>query len=652
MTHLQEWIAVLAMALLHFVWQGCVIVAASAVVLRLLRRHSAQTRYAFACFALLLCLLLPLLYLLQHAPTILDAGNTGIGNVASGPTDVFAQRAQDLGTESVMGSAQSSINSLMNFASLSGLPDYLPHLVLGWLSGVLVLLMRMLAGVRWVTQQVQLAAQQPDAIWQAKLQRMAAAMGMTTTLRFGLSDRLEFPVTAGWWRPMVILPSALLTGMPVELIEALLAHEVAHIKRFDYLVNLLQSLIEIVLFYHPAVWWLSRQIRQEREQIADDLAASLLGEPRRLALALSELERYQFTHPQLAQVAHGGNLMLRIKRLVQPDSTVNTAGWKIVFPGLALGATCLALFAQAHTVNTNLGTPSSLTATAAVSPTSSVVSGASLSTNLANPDINKPTATPTKSGRVSDKDTNFALVKQRGEHNTFVHTSRSGMAEIEKLKRQHAEEFLWFSEKGQSYWIKDPEILSQAEAAYKPVEELGLQMEQHGKKMEQYGTVMEKLGAEMAALSVDERAIDIEVEASLRAYEKKLAAYEEKLEAAAAKVEKATTPQARQQALDNLSQQQAKFQAVAAKMHRNDKLMQRQQLQTQQRLEQSLQPAQELSKKMEEAAKPMDELGKQMDQLGKKMEALSQQAEKQILELIQNAKQKRLALPVTPAAGA
>ncbi|MBC3873613.1 M56 family metallopeptidase [Undibacterium flavidum] len=651
MSHLQEWIAVLAMALLHFVWQGCVIVAVSAVVLRLLRRHTAQTRYAFASFALLLCLLLPLLYLLQHAPTTLDTGNPSIDQVVN-TSDGSVQSAQGFSAESVEGSAKASVDSLWNFVLRFGLPGYLPYLVIFWLCGVLILLVRMLAGVRWVTQQVRQAAQQPDPVWQAKLQRMAAAMGMTKTLRFGLSDSLEFPVTAGWWCPIVILPSALLSGMPVELIEALLAHEVAHIKRFDYLVNLLQSLIEIVLFYHPAVWWLSRQIRQEREQIADDLAASLLGEPRRLALALSELERYQFTHPQLAQVAHGGNLMLRIKRLVQPDSTVNTAAWKIVFPGLALGATCLALFAQAHTVNTNLSTPLNANPTAVVSPNVHAVSGTVLSTIPASADLNKSAAITPKSVKASDKDTNFALVKPRGEHNTFVHTSRSGMAEIEKLKRQHAEEFLWFSEKGQSYWIKDPEILSQAEAAYKPVEELGTQMEQHGKKMEQYGTVMEKLGAEMAALSVNEREIDRAVEASMHGFEKKLAAYEKKLEAAAAKVEQATTPQARQHALENLSQQQAKFQAVAAELQKKDQAMQQQQAQIQQQLEQSLRPVQDLSKKMEEAAKPMDELGKQMDQLGKKMDALSQQAEKQILELIQTAKQKKLVLPVTPASGA
>lgn len=643
MNHLQEWSTVLAMALLHFVWQGCVVVALSAFVLRLLRRHSAQMRYAFACTALFFCLLLPLLYIWQNAPVTGELSQLTMVSMGLDASDGSAPQALtsvDGGTRSIW------------TLSRSIFAPYLPYFVMFWLAGVLLLIVRMILGLQWVKQQINQAAQHSDPIWQAKLEQLAQAMGIHKPLRFGLSSCLEFPVTAGWWRPIVILPASLLSGMPTELIEALLAHEVAHIKRFDYLVNLFQRLIEIVLFYHPAVWWLSAQIRQEREQIADDLAASLLGEPRRLALALSELEKFQFTHPQLAQVAHGGNLMLRIKRLIQPASTSHTAGWKIVLPGFALGVTCLALYAQAHGINTPT-TPSALPTTSGTSTTVSTI----VSSNLVSADLDKtaPVAIAKPTNKVdakTDKEMNFALVRPQADHGTFVRTNRDSMAEINKLKRQHTEEFLWFSEKGQSYWIKDPVILSQAEALYQPVEELGVQMEQHGKKMEQYGKVMEKLGNEMATISVDEYAINRTVEASLQGLDKKLAVMEKKLEAAAAKVERAQSAQARQQALEQLSQQQAKFQELATKLQANDKLMQQHQTQIEQQLEQSLRPMQELSKKMEEAAKPMDELGKQMDQLGKKMEALSQQAEKQMLELIQTAKQKRLAQPVPPASGA
>ena len=97
----------------------------------------------------------------------------------------------------------------------------------------------------------------------------------------------------GWWRPVIFVPAGLLTGMPSDYLEALQAHELAHVQRFDYVVNLIQSAIEMLLFYHPAVWWISRQIRIEREQIADDLAASGLGDTRRLALALQQLDLFR-----------------------------------------------------------------------------------------------------------------------------------------------------------------------------------------------------------------------------------------------------------------------------------------------------------------------------------------------------------------------
>jgi beta-lactamase regulating signal transducer with metallopeptidase domain len=625
--NLQEWITVVATALLHFVWQGFVIAALVAVLLRALRRAPAQTRYLLSSLALGFCLLLPLIYLIQNAPAHDVVSIALIDNLPDTNASATSSLASE-NTNSIVHSAYVQWQS-----QWSSLKPLLPYLVALWTAGVCILLLRMMLGLRWVSQQVKLAKQLSDPIWQAKLQSMANTMGVKQRLRLGISTQLEFPVTAGWWRPIVILPASLVSGMPAELLEALLAHEVAHIKRFDYFMNLLQSLIEVVLFYHPAVWWLSKQIRIEREQIADDLAASLLGEPRRLALALSELERFQFTHPQLAQVAHGGNLMLRIKRLIQADSTVKTAGWKIVLPGLGLGAACLALYAQAN------GVPS--TAPIAVTSAATVVASSPVPVS-----VSAPVMTPSVPHKHEKKELQFALVKPADKHNTFVNSDKRGLAEIEKLRKENKQDFLWFSEKGTSYLIKDPEIIGQANAAYKPMEALGEQMEQHGKKMEAQGAVMEEIGEQMQAISDKQPQIDDKLnarfEAKMRDYEKKVAAFELKMEAAAEKVEKASNAQMRQHALEQLSKEQGKFQLLMKELQKNDQLYQ----QHHQQIEQSLQPLQAMSKKMEEAAKPMEALGAQMEQLGKQMESLSQQAEKQIWGLIQTAKQKGLIEPV------
>src|SRR6185503_3583474 len=122
----------------------------------------------------------------------------------------------------------------------------------------------------------------------------------------------------GWVKPAVLLPAAALTGLSTVQLESLLAHELAHVRRHDYLVNLLQGLIETLLFYHPAVWWVSRQIRREREHCCDDIAVALCGDVKLYAGALAQLEELRGRVLEPALAATGGELLGRIRRLLQP----------------------------------------------------------------------------------------------------------------------------------------------------------------------------------------------------------------------------------------------------------------------------------------------------------------------------------------------
>ncbi|MNS72213.1 Regulatory protein BlaR1 [compost metagenome] len=230
-------------------------------------------------------------------------------------------------------------------------PDSLPDLdlllraVVGvWALCAAVLAVRMALGMLWIERSARNTGATHGPL-QTRLSRMAHDAGVTRPVRLRVLDNIASPLTAGIWRPMVLVPAALLTGMPPHLLDALLAHELAHIRRHDYLINLLQNAIEALLFFHPAVWWISRGVRLEREHIADDFAARQLGEPRRLALALSELERLQFSTHHLAQAANGGDLMSRIKRLLRPAP--HTLNWKAAVPLLALAGACLGIYGQA-----------------------------------------------------------------------------------------------------------------------------------------------------------------------------------------------------------------------------------------------------------------------------------------------------------------
>ena len=308
----------LGWTLLHFVWQGLLIAGATALALAALRNARPETRYAVGCGALLACLAWPA---------------TGLYLRLAGSASAVDMTAF----------------GLLPAALLA--PDNLPDLsmllraVVGiWALCAALLAARMALGMLWIARSASRMGA-THASWQARLSRMAQDAGVTRPVRLRILDDIASPLTAGIWRPMVLVPAALITGMPPQLLEALLAHELAHIRRHDYLLNLLQNVIEALLFFHPAVWWISRGVRHEREHIADDFAARQLGEPRRLALALSELERLQFSTHHLAQAANGGDLMSRIKRLLRPAP--QTLNWKAAVPLLALAGACLGIYGQA-----------------------------------------------------------------------------------------------------------------------------------------------------------------------------------------------------------------------------------------------------------------------------------------------------------------
>jgi D-alanyl-D-alanine endopeptidase (penicillin-binding protein 7) len=303
----------LGWVLLYFVWQGVIVGAVSAVLLWLLRHASARWRYAVCALALLLCLCIPTVHLLS----LLSGTSLAQLPMAAPP----AWRA--------------------------ALQAWMPALVLAWSAGVGLMSLRLCLGLAWVGRLRRQAVAAP-AIWQARLDALALRMGLhrSRQVPLKLHAGLASPVTVGFWRPVILLPAALLSGMPVALLEALLAHELAHVRRWDYLVNLLQSVAEALLFFHPVVWWLSARMRAEREQVADALAAQALQDPQQLATALHALSLQTVApqHSGLLMSARGGALLTRIERLMAPSP--DTAGWKLAVPAMLLACATLLLQVQ------------------------------------------------------------------------------------------------------------------------------------------------------------------------------------------------------------------------------------------------------------------------------------------------------------------
>src|SRR5881396_918641 len=213
----------------------------------------------------------------------------------------------------------------------------LPWAVALWLGGVLLLSARLASGLLATWRLATTGTRPVPEAWRQALARLATRLRVSPPVRLLASALIHVPAVIGWWRPVILIPVSVLTGSgltPLQL-DALLAHELAHVRRHDYLVNLLQSVIETLLFYHPAVWWVSHRIRVEREHCCDDLAVAACGDARCYATALLAIEQLRAASA-LALAASGGSLLDRIRRLLSPAAAEPFPRWLAGVVGVGL----------------------------------------------------------------------------------------------------------------------------------------------------------------------------------------------------------------------------------------------------------------------------------------------------------------------------
>ena len=310
---MNPWMQATGWTLIHFVWQGGLLALATAVGLRLCRRRSSEARYAIACAGLAAML---------AAPVVTAA-------FVRTPDSALVSRGKVLpavpGSEAVVTVPRSptdDVSSPANAAATGAfrLDAVLPFVVWGWLAGVTALLARF-AGGCWRVHRLRVAAlAETVSQWQSASERLAVRLRLDVPFRVVESGLVDAPGVVGWIRPVILLPVAILANLTPVQIEAILAHELAHIRRRDYAVNLLQTVAETLLFYHPAVWWVSARVREEREHCCDDAAVEVVGEPAAYAQALADLAAWRSRETALAVGATDGSLLARIRRLLhEPD---------------------------------------------------------------------------------------------------------------------------------------------------------------------------------------------------------------------------------------------------------------------------------------------------------------------------------------------
>ncbi len=299
----------LAWALVHFLWQGAALGLIGAILLRLARGNAA-VRYGVGVATLACMAVAPAVttaYLLRpaHPPSFEPVAVESLPGASSSTTIAALSSAPDarpVRDTAVAAQASSDVVST---------PDVILAI---WLTGVAVLSLRLLGG--WVvarrlaSRAIRPVAGDVDAV----VRRIALRLELRRLVTVVESSAARVPMMIGWLKPAVLLPTAALSGLTPTQLEALIAHELAHVRRHDYLVNLLQSSVETLLFYHPMVWWISREVRSDRERCCDDVAVDVCD---RLVYVTALADLAALTGgARLALAATDGSVLRRVRRLL------------------------------------------------------------------------------------------------------------------------------------------------------------------------------------------------------------------------------------------------------------------------------------------------------------------------------------------------
>jgi len=299
----------LAWTLIHSLWQALVIAAAVAFFSR--RCTRAELRYALYFGGVLATLAASVITYLLVYPWAVEVG---VGEAA-----LMAALAADGSTGALLGGGR----GLASLGSVAG-ERWLAGLLLAWSAGASFMAARMLLGLAAIGR-LRRSSTALGGRWAQLLERLRGELGIHRPVGLAQSRAVDSPIVVGALRPLILLPIGMVNRLSALSVEAALLHELVHVRRHDYLMGLALALVEALLFFHPAIWWMSRRAREEREHCCDDGVVHHTGDPLRYALALTDLEalRGQLVAPRspmLGQAVAGGELMSRIQRIIEHNN--------------------------------------------------------------------------------------------------------------------------------------------------------------------------------------------------------------------------------------------------------------------------------------------------------------------------------------------
>ena len=320
--------------LLHTLWQGALFALLLGLVLILLRAYSPQARYLISiAFLLGFVVCTGLTFSRMYAGPVAAPAYTATASdpapstaeltrPVTAPTDPAEERSEP--------TPETASQTGFLATSRAYFDRHLPLLVTVWLMGVLVLQLRLLGQLAFVQRMKTYGTERFPAAWAERLQELENRLGIRRPVRYLTSQRVTGPFTAGWLRPVVLLPREMLASLRESQIVTILAHELAHIKRQDFAVNVMQTFLTTFFFYHPGVWWMSARIQDEREHCCDDLAVAATGERIDYARTLVELQERELAAPKLSAAFGGRGFTGRVSRLLTGYLNTATFGEGVV----------------------------------------------------------------------------------------------------------------------------------------------------------------------------------------------------------------------------------------------------------------------------------------------------------------------------------
>jgi beta-lactamase regulating signal transducer with metallopeptidase domain/peptidoglycan/xylan/chitin deacetylase (PgdA/CDA1 family) len=356
--------------LIHSVWQIALVSISLAAALKLLRNASANVRYSACLAAMLIAAALPAVTFVRMSNRIAapatsdrigqyDTGANPLGRPNPVRPEPFVLSNNPEGPFDRNGDVFQPLKELSQYFRTS-FPPYFPFAAAIWLMGVALFSLRIAGGILKLREYRSGTAVDTDAEWDERLRTLRKRIGIGRRVRLIFSEVVPTPIAFGTFRPLIIIPASLLLQMEPRQLESIIAHELIHIRRYDPIVNILQNLAEALFFYHPGVWWISKQIRLEREFAADASVMATLGDSGVVyASALANLEEIRLsanmTAPPLAAAANGGNLMLRIRKILDngPETIPAASAWPAAAALAVISSVFLAafLFSQPEFVN-------------------------------------------------------------------------------------------------------------------------------------------------------------------------------------------------------------------------------------------------------------------------------------------------------------